>query len=136
MAIATIYAHNSDGWIYNINGAGSWDGARDMITGTVSNTATNGRGIQVYQDLGRGSGTYLITRTFMWFSVGSIPAGSTINSATLAIKKATTLPADGGTNIIVKSSAFSGDGTTALVATDNINYPRILSRIFNEWGSY
>ena len=125
MALVTIYP-TRNGFLYNINGAGSWDGARDSTSGIVyGNTSITSatRGIQVYKDLGRGAGTYLVTRTFMCFALSSIPAGSTINSATFSIMKGTSQSSDGGTNIIIKSNAFGGDGLSLLASADMINYP-------------
>ena len=125
MALTTLYP-SRNGYIYSLNGAGSWDGARDSTSGAVfGNTSitTATRGIQVYKDLGRGAGTYLVTRTFMCFALSSIPAGSTINSATFSIMKGTSQSSDGGENIVIKSNAFGGDGLSLLVSADMINYP-------------
>ena len=82
--------------------------AYDSQTGNVSNA------IMAFFSSGRGGGTYLFHRTYIYFDTSGITG--TVTSATLKITgnsqtSANVVVADGG-------NAFGGDGNTALATTD------------------
>ena len=87
MAIATI--DNSQGAVMrsNYTTPTSWDYAHDLTSANnITTTSTSGTGLTVGVGFsGYGGGTYYIYRTYLDFDLSSIPAGSTINSATLKL---------------------------------------------------
>ena len=87
MAVATI--DNSQGAIMrsNYTTPTSWDYAHDLTSANnVDTTNNSGTGLTVGVGFsGYGGGTYYIYRTYLDFDLSSIPAGSTINSATLKL---------------------------------------------------
>ena len=82
--------------------------AVDGATGNVSNA------IQAFFSSGRGGGTYLFHRTYIYFDTSGIT--TTVTSATLKITGVTNSAA----NVVVAdgNNAFGGDGNTALATTD------------------
>ena len=105
-----------DRGIQGINYAGNWDAARDDTSGTI--TSAGIERISMYQDLGRGGGTYLFRRALFCFYTGDI--SGTVNSADFRIYRQGTA---NGNFSLVKSGAYGGDGSTGLVQADMINYP-------------
>ena len=120
MAVATILAEMGDGYIQNVNYAGNWDIPRDSALGSVLTSNQSGNGISVYKDTGRGGGTYLFRRSFFYFNTTVVDG--TVIAADLYIKRATSSNPSGRI-MVIKSNAFGGDGSSALVAADNIDYP-------------
>tara|TARA_R100001463_G_scaffold49908_2_gene99955 strand:- start:248 stop:991 length:744 start_codon:yes stop_codon:yes gene_type:complete len=113
-----IYASSSgttnDGQMYKINQT-SWANARDATSASVNlyvqrNTAFT----QVYKAAGRGGGSvYGVYRSFIVFDTSGITG--TVASAELSIRG---YNGNDGSVIAVKSTAFGGDGGTALATGD------------------
>ena len=115
----TIYASSSgnsnDGVVIRSNQT-SWANARDGTSGTSYVTGFQSYTSMVYvaRITGRGgSTTYAITRSFFVFDTSGIT--SNVASATLKIWG---FSANDGSCIAVKSTAFGGDGGTALAVGD------------------
>ena len=93
----------------------SWANARDATSGSVS-TSTTGHGFftAAARESARGGGTgYHVYRSFVVFDTSGITA--TVASATLSIYGTS---GNDGSVIAVKSTAFGGDGGTALASGD------------------
>ena len=113
--MADLYSSTSDGMVYSTTDA-SWANARDDTSGAVSGAthSSNSSFTAVTRFNARGGGnTYRVVRSFMWFDTSGITA--TVESATIKIFGVT---ANDGSVIAVKSTAFGGDGGTALAASD------------------
>ena len=115
----TIYSSSSgtsdDGYVAKV-GTASWVAARDATDGDFAATSTSllGAFTQVYRSSGRGGGiSYGIYRSFVVFDTSGIT--SEVASATLSIHGHT---GNDGSVIAVKSTAFGGDGGTALAKAD------------------
>jgi hypothetical protein len=83
-------------------------------TATDSPTSNDSSAIMAFFSAGRGGGTFLFHRTYIYFDTSGITG--TVTSATLKITGVTNnssgcIVADGG-------NAFGGDGNTALATTD------------------
>jgi len=103
-----------DGYVYK-SGQSSWANARDATSGTVSlhnNRSTTAIAAQYFA--GRGGGNdYRAYRAFFVFDTSGITG--TVAEAKIALKG---YSASTGSAIAVKSTAFGGDGGTALAAGD------------------
>ena len=113
--MADLYSSTSDGMVYSTTDA-SWANARDDTSGAVSGAthSSNSSFTAVTRFNARGGGnTYRVVRSFMWFDTSGITA--TVESATIKIFGVT---ANDGSVIAVKSTAFGGDGGTALHGDD------------------
>jgi len=113
---AQIFANSADG-VINSGIQSDWESAREATSGTVSSTtgATEQDAISVYAFAGRGATQYRVHRSFFFFDTSGI--SNTVSSATLKLKFLTTR--EGSANaIVVASTAFGGDGGTALVDGD------------------
>lgn len=112
----SIFSNSADGTI-NSGIQSDWESAREATSGTVSSTtgATEQDAISVYAFAGRGATQYRVHRSFFFFDTSGI--SNTVSSATLKLKFLTTR--EGSANaIVVASTAFGGDGGTALVDGD------------------
>ena len=112
----SIFSNSADGTI-NSGIQSDWESAREATSGTVSSTtgATEQDAISVYAFAGRGATQYRVHRSFFFFDTSGI--SNTVSSATLKLKFLTTR--EGSANaIVVASTAFGGDGGTALVDAD------------------
>ena len=114
-----IYSSSSgtsdDGQLINI-GQSSWANARDATSsGHISTTGSSSSAFtQVHRFSGRGGGyAYGVYRSFVVFDTSGIT--STVASATLSIYG---VSQNDGSVIAVKSTAFGGDGGTALAKAD------------------
>ena len=89
--------------------------ARDITTGTATDGPTGNvaAAIQWFRSTGRGGGTMRYTRTFLHFDTSGIT--DTLSSCDLNITGNTNTAAD---VIGIKSTAFGGDGGTALASGD------------------
>ena len=82
---------------------------------------------------GRGGGTHSIARSFFHFDVSAITG--TVSSLTLNILGNTNTSSDG---IVLKSTAFGGDGGTALSTSDyfnSVNFSTAYSAEFTTWST-
>tara|TARA_A100001391_G_scaffold161099_1_gene119925 strand:+ start:165 stop:845 length:681 start_codon:yes stop_codon:yes gene_type:complete len=116
-------------------GSGTFSTARESNAETVvdnpTNTDTNT--IQHFFDTGRGGGTHKIRRVFIHFDTSGISVAP--QDATLNIQGATNTSAD---VIVVKSTAMSGDGSTALAASEffsSIDYSTAYSSEVSSWST-
>ena len=112
----SIFSNSADGTI-NSGIRSDWESAREATSGTVSSTTggTEQDAISVYAFAGRGATQYRVHRSFFFFDTSGI--SNTVSSATLKLKFLTTR--EGSANaIVVASTAFGGDGGTALVDGD------------------
>ena len=113
--MADLYSSNSDGYIHS-DTQSSWAAARDITSGAtpdINDTATS-YPIRSSRFSSRGgSDTYRVSRSFMWFDTSGITG--TVSAATIKIRG---YSQSSGTIIAVKSTAFGGDGGTALAAGD------------------
>ena len=110
-----LYSNNDDGYVISST-VGTWAGARDDTTGaSVNTTATLSSSFVAVNRFGsRGGGnTYRVNRSFMYFDTSGI-TGS-VSAATIKIFGGF---ANDGSIIAVKSTAFGGDGGTALATSD------------------
>ena len=118
-----------DGFILHSTTDGNQQGARDGTGGSgtvnetlVTNNANNNQ-VAFIASVGRGGGTHYYGRYFVCFPTTELNSlNATITSVTLNIKKSNTQ----GTmsNLIcVKSTAFGGNGNTALNPADKRAYP-------------
>tara|TARA_R110002167_G_scaffold263481_2_gene470242 strand:+ start:538 stop:1242 length:705 start_codon:yes stop_codon:yes gene_type:complete len=113
--MADIFASDTDGYITSGYQA-SWDAARDATSGQTPVTGGNaGTFIGTSRSSTRGGGNnYIITRAFMWFDTSGISGN--VSAATISIRGWGSSTAC--TPIIMKSTAFGGDGGTALASGD------------------
>ena len=113
--MADLYSSNDDGGIISVINA-TWANARDDDSGTLSGVAHSSSSsfTAASRFNARGGGnSYRVIRSFMWFDTSGITA--TVESATIKIFG---LSANDGSVIAVKSTAFGGDGGTALHGDD------------------
>jgi len=111
--------------------------ARGASSGTSSpnltvNDSSFSQGSLYRVDAGRGFFTYNIGRAFFYFDTSA--ATGTISNVTLRVQGATTATAD---VIVVKSTAFGGDGSANLANADfnNVNFSTLYSSEFTSWTS-
>ena len=112
----SIFSNSADGTISS-GIQSDWESAREATSGTVSSTtgATEQDAISVYAFAGRGATQYRVHRSFFFFDTSGI--SNTVSSATLKLRFGTTR--EGSANaIVVASTAFGGDGGTALADGD------------------
>ncbi len=111
--MATVYASES-GYAQRYRPE-SWSTVRDNANATTVNAAIQrtGNAISVLHTAGRGSNAYSVVRSYFYFDTSGITG--TISSATLKIYGYSASAAD---VIAIKSTAFGGDGGTALAAGD------------------
>ena len=102
----TLYSNTNDGVITTGNES-SWDAARDKTSGTADPNNTADTPI-IFRTSGRSATTYKIGRFFMYFDTSGITA--TLSAATLKLYWTSSTES----YIVVKSTAFGGDGGTAL----------------------
>ena len=113
-----LYSNTADGWMRSDTGSpiGTWAGARDVTSGgtpDINDTRTQ-LAVSSSRFGSRGGGnTYRVTRSFMWFDTSGITG--TVSAATIKIRG---YNQNSGSIIAVKSTAFGGDGGTALAAGD------------------
>tara|TARA_R100001510_G_C7642812_1_gene200371 strand:- start:801 stop:1556 length:756 start_codon:yes stop_codon:yes gene_type:complete len=113
-----IYSSSSgtsnDGQLINI-GHSSWANARDATSSShISTTSQSSSAFtQVHRFAGRGGTAYGVYRSFVVFDTSGITG--TVASATLSIYG---VSQNDGSIIAVKSTAFGGDGGTALAKAD------------------
>ena len=97
--------------------------------GTFSNTAA----ISYQFSAGRGGGTHRFQRSYIHFDVSSVTG--TVSSITLNIRGNTNTNSD---VIVLKSTAFGGDGGTALSSADyftNTDYSTAYSAEVTSWST-
>ena len=109
-------------------------GARDASSGQVSVNPTSNISIAFSYDAtsaGRGL-QYSIHRAFYYFDTTAISAS--VASATINIEGVTNAGSGG---IVVKSTAFSGDGSTNLAAGElgNVTFATAYSSEFTSWST-
>ena len=113
--MATVYASNSGTTTRYI--VSDWSTTRNNSTGTAASDdpacGRNTSGISVLHTPGRGAQVYGITRSHFYFDTSGITG--TVSSATLKIFGYSQTSAD---VITIKSTAFGGDGGTALATGD------------------
>ena len=113
--MADLYSNTGDGWISS-NNQSSWAAARDITSGLSPDTNDTATAFPVMSARfgSRGAGnTYRVIRSFMWFDTSGITG--TVSAATIKIRG---YNQNSGSIIAVKSTAFGGDGGTALAAGD------------------
>ena len=117
-----IYADSGDGWIKSsASGHSTWAGARDATSGDTPDTndyyTAPSAGV-LYQAAKGGGSTYTVIRAFFFFDFSG-ESGTVDSGATLSIRGAPGTSGMGANSArIVKSTAFGGEGGTALAATD------------------
>jgi len=111
--MATVYASNS-GYVYRYR-TESFSTVRDNASGNAKSDsiASYSQAIRAFHTAGRGSDVYQIVRSYFYFDTSSITG--TVSSATLKIYGISQSTAD---VIAIKSTAFGGDGGTALALGD------------------
>ena len=108
-----LYSTTPDGIVFKIN-ASSWANARDATSGSTSVGSSASSGFtQVSRAAGRSGTAYGVYRSFLYFDTSGIT--SAVGSATIKIYG---YSANDGSIIAVKSTAFGGDGSSALATTD------------------
>jgi hypothetical protein len=113
--MADLYSNTNDGTCFSGNQS-SWAAARDHAgTTSQTNAATTSVFVKVFRVGTRGGGTaYSVNRSFYYFDTSGITG--TVSSATLKIYGYSSTT--DGSAIAVKSTAFGGDGGTALHGDD------------------
>jgi hypothetical protein len=116
-------------------GAGSHTVARDATTAnstSVNPTFSTSNGIQYSRTAGRRGNSYNIYRVFYYFDTSGITG--TVSAASLNITGFNATTAD---VIVVPSTAFSGDGSTNIVAGDfdNLSFNTNYSAEFTGWST-
>ena len=110
-----VNTDSGDGWISS-GAQSSWAAARDITSGGTPDTNDlqfNGATTAI-KSASRGGGfNYYVRRTFMYFDTSGITG--TVSSATIKVKG---YQLNNGSVIAVKSTAFGGDGGTALASGD------------------
>ena len=112
--MADLYSNTNDGRL--LSSTTTWAGARDDVgaasINTSSTSSANFTAVNKFASRGGGS-SYRVERSFMYFDT----SGITINvlDAKIKIRGVT---ANDGSIIAVKSTAFGGDGGTALNTAD------------------
>jgi hypothetical protein len=111
-----ITANTSDGDIFSATTVG-WSNTRSASTGTLggSSDVLGDSAVSVYGFAGRGATQFRIHRSFFFFDTSGVTG--TVSAATLKILFGGTRLNDANA-IAVKSTAFGGDGSSALVADD------------------
>lgn len=118
-----IYADSGDGYIKSsASGHSTWSAARDATSGDTPDTNDNftspAAGVLYSAASGKGgSASYSVIRAFFFFDFSG-ESGTVDSGATLSIRGYTTSGMGANSARIVKSTAFGGDGGTALAATD------------------
>ena len=105
--------------------------ANSATDGSFTNTGAIGYVFSAGR--GRGGGTHQITRTFFHFDVSAVTG--TVSSLTLNIVGATNTSSD---LIVLKSTAFGGDGGTALSTSDyfsSIDFSTAYSAEITSWST-
>lgn len=109
-----LYSNNDDGLIDS--STTTWAGARDDTSGatpvTGGTSTTTFTAVNKFSGRGGGS-TFKVSRSFMYFDTSGIT--STVSSAVIKVYG---VNSNDGSVIAVKSTAFGGDGGTALAAGD------------------
>ena len=114
---------------FNSNFTTARQTANTVSDGTFSNTAA----ISYQFSAGRGGGTHRFQRSFIHFDVSSVTG--TVSSAQLRLLGNTNTSSD---LIVLKSTAFGGDGGTALSSTDyftNTDYSTAYSAEVTSWST-
>jgi len=119
--MATLYASNS-GYVRRYETT-TWSNVRGAATGQVkSDTASYySSAIRAYHTAGRGSDTYYVGRSYFYFDTSSIDISSpALTGITLNLYGYGS--SDSADVVAVKSTAFGGDGGTALSLADFNNF--------------
>lgn len=135
MAVTTINV-NRQGYIDGSGGSNFATARQTGATAVDSPSTDVGIAFRYFFSSGRGGGTHDFFRTYLHFSTsglsGIIPSGTT---AVLNIEGFGTF--NGGDFIVVKSSAFGGDGGTALATSDfftSLDYTTDYSAEISSWS--
>ena len=130
--MATVYAGNS-GYVFNYRAA-AWSTVRDSASGSSSSdiVANSNVAIRTQHFSGRGGQVYYISRSFFYFDTSGITG--TVSSATLKIYGYSLDSAD---IIAIKSTAFGGDGGSALDDADfsEIDFSTAYSSELATWST-
>jgi hypothetical protein len=131
--MATLNASKSGRLAYT--GAGSHSTARNASTATATSVNpgfSTSNGIQYSRTAGRRGNNYSIYRVFYYFDTSGITG--TVSAASLNITGFSAITAD---VIIVPSTAFSGDGSTNIVAGDynNLSFNTDYSVEYTGWST-
>ena len=124
----------------NVNRAGKANGisgtfstARQTASSVNDGLFTSTNAIQAVFSAGRGGGTFSIIRSFFHFDVSAVTG--TVSSVTLRVLGNTNTTSDA---IVLKSTAFGGDGGTALSTSDyfsSIDYSTAYSAEITSWST-
>ena len=126
----TIFANSNDGVIFK--NTGTHANSRDATTGTANSTGTFSTVGAAYQRGSKGGVFYIVYRSFFYFDTSGIT--STVSAATLNLYGLTNGTGD---VIAVKSTAFGGDGGTALANDDfnNVDFSTAYSGEVSTWST-
>ena len=116
-------------------GSGTFSTARESNADSVTDnpSTSDGNAIQHFFSSGRGGGTHRLRRTFIHFDTSSVSVAP--QDATINIVGNTNTSAD---VIVVKSTAMSGDGSTALADSEffsSIDYSTAYSSEISSWST-
>ena len=109
--------------------------ARTSNAASVTDGDTGTFTVQYFSSSGRGGGTKRFKRIFLHFDTSSITG--TLTAAHIDIDGHSTASPDPNDTIMLKSTAFGGDGGTALAATDfysSIDYSTAYSTELTSWS--
>jgi hypothetical protein len=125
---------NRIGYIVGTGGANQ-AAARDATSGTATDSASANfaYAVQWYRASGgRGGGTYRYTRTFFHFDTSGIT--DTLSACDLTVVGYSMTSAD---VIVIKSTAFGGDGGTALASgdMDSVDFTTAYSAENSSWST-
>lgn len=107
--------------------------ARQTSNGTTDGTFSNNAAISYQFSAGRGGGTHRIQRSYIHFDVSAITG--VVSSLVLNVRGNTNTSSD---VIVLKSTAFGGDGGTALSSADyftNVDFSTAYSAEVTSWSN-
>ena len=116
-------------------GSGTFSTARESNADSVTDnpSTSDGNAIQHFFSSGRGGGTHRLRRSFIHFDTSSVSVAP--QDATINIVGTSNTSAD---VIVVKSTAMSGDGSTALATSEffsSIDYSTAYSSEISSWSA-
>lgn len=122
---------NRTGHIVGVSNS-SFSTARSSDSGTVTDGVTGDASPQFFV----GRGAHRFARAFIHFDTSSITG--TVTAAHIDIQGGTTIQPDPNDTILIKSTAFGGDGGTALATSDmysSLDYSTAYSTELTTWSN-
>jgi len=122
---------NRTGRIVGVSNS-SFSTARSSDSGTATDGPTGEQTVQFFV----GRGAHRFTRVFIHFDTSSITG--TVTAAHIDVQGASSIQADPNDTILIKSTAFGGDGGTAISTSDmfsSLDYSTAYSTELTNWST-